>query len=147
MQVEKNACEIEKIFATIFLLRSRFFAYRFEILFAVKKSCAFNAKLSLILKKNKNFRKGGVFMQKHPFTISQMFRLKQKTLEKRITAYYQTSSDAATVIKLVRLLQIRGELSTEAIDTPCFELIRTLYIQQPGRKMKRYFFYFQAYFS
>lgn len=86
-------------------------------------------------------------MQKHPFTIYQLFHLKQKTLEKRIAAYYQASNDAKTVIKLIRLLQIRGELGTEAIDTPCFELIRTLYIQQTSRHLKRYFFYFRTYFS
>ncbi|REC31239.1 hypothetical protein CF160_01740 [Enterococcus pseudoavium] len=86
-------------------------------------------------------------MQRHPFTARQMFHLKQRTLEKRITDYYRTSQDGETVIKLARLLQIRNELGTEEINQPCAELVRALYIKQAAAESLRYFFYFRSYFS
>ncbi|MGO3727303.1 MAG: hypothetical protein ACTJFI_00125 [Enterococcus viikkiensis] len=86
-------------------------------------------------------------MQEQPFTAKQLFSLKPQTLEKRITLYYQVSKNKNCVIKLVRVLQIRDQLGTEALETPCRELIRTLYIDAPTSSMRRYFYYFRAYFS
>lgn len=86
-------------------------------------------------------------METQPFTAHQLFHLKPATLERRIQAFYDESGDGTTVIKLVRLLQIRDALGTEDLETPCLTLVRTLYIDHPTRSMKRYFYYFQAYFS
>ena len=92
-------------------------------------------------------KKAVTTMQEHPFTAKQLFSLKPQTLEKRITLYYQVSKNKNCVIKLVRVLQIRDQLGTEALKTPCRELIRTLYIDAPTSSMKRYFYYFREYFS
>ncbi|MGO3728802.1 MAG: hypothetical protein ACTJHK_07535 [Enterococcus viikkiensis] len=86
-------------------------------------------------------------MKTHPFTAQQLFRLKPITLERRIQAFYDESGDGTTVIKLVRLLQIRDRIGTEDLGMPCLTLVRTLYIAHPTRTMKRYVYYFQAYFS
>ena len=87
-------------------------------------------------------------MQQHPFTMRQMFRLKPKTLDKRITVYYLVSREAICTLKLIRLLQIRNDLGTEVIDQPCRELARRLYLACPvTRGMKRYVYYFRTYFS
>lgn len=86
-------------------------------------------------------------METHPFTAYQLFHLKPATLEKRIQMFYDESGDRTTVIKLVRLLQIRDVLGTEDLEKPCLTLVRTLYINHPTRSMKRYFYYFHTYFS
>lgn len=88
-------------------------------------------------------------MQRHPFTARQMFQLQIKTLEKRIENYYCATADTGCVIKLARLLQIRRTLGTEAFQNPCEGLIRKLYLTETKRpvEMKRYLYYFRAYFS
>lgn len=86
-------------------------------------------------------------MLQQPFTPRQMFRLKPKTLEKRITAYYTLSGDQDNVIKLVRVLQIRQVLGKEEVSKPCDELIRRLYLNGATEAMKRYCYYFYDYFT
>lgn len=86
-------------------------------------------------------------MPRHPFTAYQLFRTKQENIEPQIIDYYRESHDGETVIKLVRLLQIRDVLGTETLDRPCLSLVRSLYIHPVSESMRRYFFYFHAYFS
>lgn len=86
-------------------------------------------------------------MQRHPFTMYTIFRSKQVNLERRITKYYRESHDGDTVIKLVRLMQIRDVLCVVSIDKPCFKLVRSLYLNHQTETLKKYFFYFRAYFS
>lgn len=86
-------------------------------------------------------------MQQQPFTPRQLFQLKPKTLEKRFAAYYAVSGDQDTVIKLVRVLQIRQILKGEADSKPCDELIRILYLTNATKTMKRYCYYFCDYFT
>lgn len=88
-------------------------------------------------------------MQEHPFTARRLFNSKYLTIEKEMTAYYQTSQNIDCVIKLVRALQIRKALRTEEIQNPCHEIVRTIYLKrnQATQEMKKYVYYFCAYFS
>ena len=46
-------------------------------------------------------------MEKPLFTIQQLFQLKRKTLEKRLTNYYQETQDGDTAIQYLLVLQVR----------------------------------------
>lgn len=67
-------------------------------------------------------------MQQQPFNPRQMFQLKPKTLEKRISAYYAVSGNQENVIKLVRVLQIHPVLGREEHSKPCDKWILKLYL-------------------
>ena len=89
-------------------------------------------------------------MNKHPFTMRQLFHLKPKTLEKRITVFYAEKKDAETLVRLILMLQVRGALGNEELENPCCELVRNLYIQKEYRQVaafKRFYFQFESYFS
>lgn len=88
-------------------------------------------------------------MQEHPFTARRLFNSRFETIKKELDAYYHISGNAACVIKLIRGLQIRQALKTEGIQNPCQELVRKIYFTQKraNREMKKYVYYFCAYFS
>ncbi|MFC4770632.1 hypothetical protein [Enterococcus hermanniensis] len=89
-------------------------------------------------------------MNKHPFTMRQLFHLKPETLEKRITIFYAEKQDAETLLRLIIVFQVRAALGTEGIEKPCCELVRNLYIQKEYRSVpafKRFYYQFEGYFS
>ncbi|MDT2735880.1 hypothetical protein P7H00_01870 [Enterococcus pseudoavium] len=82
------------------------------------------------------------------FTPRQLFCLKRKTLEKRLTDYYQASQDEDLTIRYLVALQIRDKLGQEDFSKMLPDLVRQIFLTCPlSKTLRRYFRDFKAYFS
>jgi len=87
-------------------------------------------------------------MEKPLFTIHQLFELKRKTLEKRLTNYYQETQDGDTAIQYLLVLQAREELTTEDFSWMMKDLVRKIFLTTKATRIQRRLFsYFKEYFS
>lgn len=87
-------------------------------------------------------------MKKQLFTPQQLFHLKRKTLEKRITNFYQETGNGDMAIKYLIALQVRDELGTEDFRWMLKDLARHVFLKTKAtRTLRRYFNYFKDYFT
>ena len=87
-------------------------------------------------------------MEKPLFTIQQLFQLKRKTLEKRLTNYYQETQDGDTAIQYLLVLQVREELTIEDFSWMMKDLVRKIFLTTKATRIQRRLFsYFKEYFS
>lgn len=87
-------------------------------------------------------------MQQHPFTWQQCFRLKFKTLDKRLWSFYQSQHQLICCLKLVMVLQIRCKLGTEKHALPGKKVIREIYLKHvPTEELGLYIGEFKEYFT
>ena len=93
--------------------------------------------------------KGAKEMNEKPlFTYQQIFSLKRKTLEKRLMNYYQETHDEESVLKYLIALQVREELGTADFSFMLEKIVRQLLMKTKStRAVRRYYIYFQNYFS
>ncbi|MGX7226261.1 hypothetical protein [Enterococcus malodoratus] len=80
-------------------------------------------------------------------TNRQLFNLKPKTLENRITQFYQRTQNSSLTIKYVLALRVRYQLGAEEFADILRDLVRDIFMNTKAtRTMKRFFYYFQDYF-
>lgn len=87
-------------------------------------------------------------MQQHPFTWQQCFRLKFKTLDKRLWSFYQSQHQLICCLKLIMVLQICCNLGTEKYTLPGKKVVRDIYLKNaPRKELGLYIVEFKEYFT
>ncbi|MEG0372764.1 hypothetical protein [Enterococcus viikkiensis] len=83
-----------------------------------------------------------------PFSAQQLFKLKRRTLEKRLTDYYEETQDTKTLLKLLIALQIRDALGNEDFSQVLRPLVRQLFLKTTATRVLRHCYcHFEGYFS
>lgn len=83
-----------------------------------------------------------------PFSAPQLFKLKRRTLEKRLTDYYGETQDTKTLLNLLIALQIRDALGNEDFSQFLRPLVRQLFLKTTAtRGLRHYYCHFESYFS
>lgn len=78
----------------------------------------------------------------------QLFRLKRKTLEKRLTNYYEETGDGEKVMRYLTGLQVRDELTGDDFSWMLKDLVRHIFLKtKTTRTMRSLFQYYKEYFS
>ncbi|MGP5429067.1 hypothetical protein ACTXNW_06405 [Enterococcus malodoratus] len=86
-------------------------------------------------------------MNEQTLSHRQLFNLKSKTLEKRITDYYDKTQNSSLTIKYILTLRVRYQLGAEEFAHFLKDLVRKIFMNTKAtRTMKRFFHYFQDYF-
>ncbi|BBM16985.1 MULTISPECIES: hypothetical protein [Enterococcus] len=86
-------------------------------------------------------------MNEQLLTNRQLFNLKPKTLENRITQFYQRTQNSSLTIKYILALRVRYQLGAEEFADILRDLVRDIFMNTKAtRTMKRFFYYFQDYF-
>ena len=86
-------------------------------------------------------------MNEQTLSHRQLFNLKSKTLEKRITDYYYDTQNSSLTIKYILALRVRYQLGAEEFAHFLKDLVRKIFMNTKAtRTMKRFFYYFQDYF-
>ena len=86
-------------------------------------------------------------MNEQTLSHRQLFNLKSKTLEKRITDYYYETQNSSLTIKYILALRVRHQLGAEEFTHFLKDLVRKIFMNTKAtRTMKRFFYYFQDYF-
>ena len=77
----------------------------------------------------------------------QLFQLKRKTLERRITEHYYQTQNSSLTIKYILTLRVRHQLGAQEFAFILKDLVREIFMNTKAtRTMKRFFYYFQDYF-
>lgn len=86
-------------------------------------------------------------MDDQTLSYHQLFNLKSKTLEKRITEYYYQTQNSSLTIKYILTLRVRHQLGAEEFAFVLKDLVREIFLKTKAKRtMKRFFYYFQDYF-
>ncbi|MBO0409582.1 hypothetical protein JZO77_07785 [Enterococcus hulanensis] len=86
-------------------------------------------------------------MNEQLLTCRQLFNLKPKTLEKRISEYYYETQNSSLTIKYILTLRVRWQLGAKEFQHILKDLVRDIFMHTKAtRTMKRFFYYFQDYF-
>ena len=86
-------------------------------------------------------------MQIQPLSFRQLFNLKPKTLETRITNFYQATQNSSITIQYILAIKARNQLGAAEFDLFLKDLVRELFMNTKAtRSMKRFFHYFEDYF-
>ena len=86
-------------------------------------------------------------MQIQPLSFRQLFNLQAKTLENRITNFYQATQNSSVTIQYILTLKVRFQLGATEFDHFLKDLVRELFMNTKAtRTMKRLFHYFEDYF-
>ena len=86
-------------------------------------------------------------MQIQPLSFRQLFNLQAKTLENRITNFYQATQNSSITIQYILTLKVRYQLGAAEFDHFLKDLVRELFMNTKAtRTMKRFFHYFEDYF-
>ena len=86
-------------------------------------------------------------MQTQPLSFRQLFNLKPKTLETRITNFYQATQNSSITIQYILAIKARNQLGAAEFDLFLKDLVRELFMNTKAtRSMKRFFHYFEDYF-
>ena len=86
-------------------------------------------------------------MQIQPLSFRQLFNLQAKTLENRITNFYQATQNSNITIQYILTLKVRYQLGATEFDHFLKDLVRELFMNTKAtRTMKRLFHYFEDYF-
>lgn len=82
------------------------------------------------------------------FSYQQLFKLKRKTIEKRLWEYYETTHDEEKVLKYLVGLQVRDEICREDFSFVMADLVRKILRKTKStRAVRRYYIYFEGYFE
>lgn len=81
-------------------------------------------------------------------TIEKIFRLKRKTIEKRLMDYYEETHDENGTVQILIALQVRDELGTADFSFFLKDLVHHLFLKTKStRALRRYYIYFKDYFD
>ena len=80
-------------------------------------------------------------------SFRQLFNLKAKTLEQRITNFYHETQNSSVTIKYILALKVRCQLGAAEFEHFLKDLVREVFMHtKDTRTMKRLFYYFEDYF-
>ena len=86
-------------------------------------------------------------MYVQPLSFRQLFNLKPKTLETRITNFYQSTQNSNITIQYILAIKARNQLGAAEFKHFLKDLVRDLFMNTKAtRSMKRLFHYFEDYF-
>lgn len=86
-------------------------------------------------------------MNEQLLSCRQLFNLKPKTLETRITNFYNQTQNSSLTIQYILTLRVRYQLGAQEFAHILKDLVRYLFMNTKAtRTMKRFFYYFQDYF-
>ncbi len=78
----------------------------------------------------------------------QVYKLKKKTLEKRISTYWEETKDEKLTIKYLVALQVRDRLGTEDFSFVLKDLVKEIFLTTKStRTLRRYYYKFKEYFD
>ncbi|MGM0216081.1 hypothetical protein [Enterococcus sp. AZ109] len=81
-------------------------------------------------------------------TQRQLFSMKRKGLEKRLSDYYAETMDAGYIIQSAVAIQVRNALTTEDFSFIAKDLIRDLFLTSDNlRSVRHLCFFFRVYFT
>lgn len=86
-------------------------------------------------------------MYVQPLSFRQLFNLKPKTLERRITNFYNETQNSNITIQYILAIKARNQLGAAEFKYFLKDLVRDLFMNTKAtRSMKRFFHYFEDYF-
>lgn len=81
-------------------------------------------------------------------TLQKVFSLKRKTIEKRLSAYYEKTHDEKATVQILIALQVRDELGEADFSFFLKDLVRKLFLKTKStRTLRRYYLFFREYFT
>lgn len=87
-------------------------------------------------------------MQEMNLTLQKVFSLKRKTIEKRLSAYYEKTHDEKATVQILIALQVRDELGEADFSFFLKDLVRKLFLKTKStRTLRRYYLFFREYFT
>lgn len=87
-------------------------------------------------------------MQEMNLTLQKVFSLKRKTIEKRLSAYYEKTHDEKATVQILIALQVRDELGEPDFSFFLKDLVRKLFLKTKStRTLRRYYLFFREYFT
>ena len=87
-------------------------------------------------------------MQEMNLTLQKVFALKRKTIEKRLSAYYEKTHDEKATVQILIALQVRDELGEADFSFFLKDLVRKLFLKTKStRTLRRYYLFFREYFT
>ncbi|MGL9749573.1 hypothetical protein [Enterococcus sp. DIV0170] len=87
-------------------------------------------------------------MQEMNLTLQKVFSLKRKTIEKRLSAYYEKTHDEKATVQILIALQVRDELGEADFSFFLKDLVRNLFLKTKStRTLRRYYLFFREYFT
>ncbi|MGL9728294.1 hypothetical protein [Enterococcus sp. DIV0756] len=87
-------------------------------------------------------------MKKHLLDKNQLFSLKRKTLEKRISEYYFETGDVKDTLEFLLVLQVREELTSDDFSFMTVDIVKHIFMKTKNtRLLRRLAVFFEAYFD
>lgn len=82
------------------------------------------------------------------FSHQQMFKLKRKTIEKRLSSYWKETKDEKLTIKYLIALQVRDRIGEEDFSFMLEDLVKEIFLNTKStRTLRRYYYKFKEYFD
>ena len=87
-------------------------------------------------------------MDEYGLSCKQIFSLKRKTLEKRISNFYNETKDSDSAIRLLVALQVREELGLADFSFMLADLVQHIFMKtKSNATLRRFYIFFEEYFD
>lgn len=87
-------------------------------------------------------------MDEYGLSCKQIFSLKRKTLEKRISTFYNETNDSDSAIRLLVALQVREELGLADFSFMLADLVHYIFMKtKSNATLRRFYIFFEEYFD
>ncbi|MDT2615879.1 hypothetical protein [Enterococcus hulanensis] len=87
-------------------------------------------------------------MDEYGLSCKQIFSLKRKTLEKRISNFYNETNDSDSAIRLLVALQVREELGLADFSFMLADLVHYIFMKTKfNATLRRFYIFFEEYFD
>ncbi|MGG5368944.1 hypothetical protein [Enterococcus sp. AZ196] len=87
-------------------------------------------------------------MDEYGLSCKQIFSLKRKTLEKRISNFYNETNDSDSAIRLLVALQVREELDLADFSFMLADLVHYIFMKtKSNATLRRFYIFFEEYFD
>ncbi|MBO0452734.1 hypothetical protein JZO77_06480 [Enterococcus hulanensis] len=87
-------------------------------------------------------------MDEYGLSCKQIFSLKRKTLEKRISNFYNETNDSDSAIRLLVALQVREELGLADFSFMLADLVHYIFMKtKSNATLRRFYIFFEEYFD
>ena len=87
-------------------------------------------------------------MDEYGLSCKQIFSLKRKTLEKRISNFYNETKDSDSAIRILVALQVREELGLADFSFMLADLVHYIFMKtKSNATLRRFYIFFEEYFD
>ncbi|MBO0413789.1 hypothetical protein JZO81_22365 [Enterococcus hulanensis] len=87
-------------------------------------------------------------MDEYGLSCKQIFSLKRKTLEKRISNFYNETNDSDSALRLLVALQVREELGLADFSFMLADLVHYIFMKtKSNATLRRFYIFFEEYFD